>query len=133
MLRQAIALGMAALLNASMAQAAMGDTAERALAEQNFQEQVVKMPAGTVVEVKYLEKGSKKLVGRLGPVTDTGFEVQVAGDGKVTNEEVAFSEVKSLKAKKGMHPVTKGVIIGGVAFGVLVAVSAIAFAAAGWD
>jgi hypothetical protein len=124
---------MVALLNSSMAGASMRDTAERALAEQNLKEQALRMPVGTVVEVKYLEKGSRKLVGRLGPVTDTGFEVQVAGGGMLTTEQVAYSDVKSLKERKGMHPVTKGVIIGGVAFGVLVAILAISVAAAGVD
>jgi len=76
------------------------------------------IPAGSIVEVKLKQKGSSTIRGRLGAITDQGFEVQIAKSGKVSSEKVTFTEVKSVKAKKGMSTSTKVLIAVGVVFAV---------------
>jgi hypothetical protein len=76
------------------------------------------IPAGSIVEVKLKQKGSSTIRGRLGAITDEGFEVQIAKSGKVSSEKVTFTEVKSVKAKKGMSVTTKVLIAVGVVFAV---------------
>ena len=74
-----------------------------------LKEQLIGMPAGSTVEVKLANK--QKLKGRLGQLSDDGFEVQTVKDGKVSVEKVAFSEVKSVKQKgKPMSTGTKTVL-----------------------
>ena len=136
MFRQYIALGMVFLIISAHCTAA---AAERAVGQVtgdgtgSLKEQIVQLPAGTVVEVKFLRKGEKNLVGRLGPVADSGFEVQAAKDGNVSSEKLVFTDVKSVKVKGKMHPAVKGAIIGGVAVGVLFAVFGIIVASGGID
>jgi hypothetical protein len=86
--------------------------------KRSLKEQVVMIPAGSIVEVKLKQKGSSTIRGRLGPITDAGFEVQTAKSGKVSTEKVAFAEVKSVKAKKGLSTSTKALIAVGVVFAV---------------
>jgi hypothetical protein len=47
----------------------------------NLKQPVVRIPACTMIEVKLKQKGSKKITGRFGPVSDKGFEVQSAESG----------------------------------------------------
>jgi hypothetical protein len=89
--------------------------------------QVALIPAGKVVEVKLQQKGSKKITGKLGPVTDEGFEVQTVKSGKISSEKVAFADVKSVKEKEQIGKadavvatVLIVVLILGVAFAVAV-------------
>jgi hypothetical protein len=80
------------------------------------EEAVRKLGSGTMVEVRRAEKGSKKLRGRLGAITEEGFELQ--GEGTV---RLAYGEVKSIRVKepngrRGLY-VLAGVGIGlGVVF-----------------
>jgi len=135
MLRQLVAIGMA-LISVTSSGAAVVEHAMAPVSEEiaaNLKQQVVLIPAGTLVEVKFLRKGEKSFVGRLGPVSDSSFEVQGAKDGNVSTEKLAFADVKSVKAKGKMHPAVKGAIIGGVAVGVLFAVFGIIVASGGID
>ena len=71
-----------------------------------IKEQVVMIPTGSIIEVKLLQKGGSKIKGKLGSVTDESFVVQSVKSGKVTNEKVAFADVKSVKEKHGMSLTT---------------------------
>ena len=81
-----------------------------------LQRQLRAIPAGAVVEVKLQQKGSDRVTGNLGPVTDHNFEVQTVKSGKVFSKNVAFADVESVKEKKGMSRGTrwavKGAIVG---------------------
>ena len=88
--------------------------------KRSLKEQVVMIPAGSIVEVKLKQKGSSTIRGRLGAITDQGFEVQIAKSGKVSSEKVAFAEVKSVKAKKALSPTTKVLAAVAVVFPVIV-------------
>jgi hypothetical protein len=100
--------------------------------EQVLKEQLVEIPAGSIVEVKLENK--QKLRGKLGAVSDAGFELQSVRDGKISTSNVAINEVRSIKAKdKGMATGWKiglGVLAGIGAFVVILVVAA---AANGWD
>jgi hypothetical protein len=53
----------------------------------------------------------RKIRGRLGALTDSGFELQHAGDGKIVTEVVAFDRAKSVKVvRRGLNVVTKVII-----------------------
>ena len=91
----------------------------------SFKQRVVGIPAGTVIEVRLQQQGSKTITGRLGSITDEGFEVQTVKSGKISSEKVAFTDVKSVKEKHGMSRVTKTLIVTGVVVGVLCLIVAI--------
>ena len=77
----------------------------------SLKQQVVRIPAGAVTEVKLHQKGSKKITGRLGSITDEGFEIQTVESGKVSSEKLAFADVESVKEKHGMSLLTKTLIV----------------------
>ena len=52
--------------------------------------------AGSIIEVKLHNK--TKLRGKLGAVTDTGFELQSVANDKIQTQTIAFQDVKSVKA-----------------------------------
>jgi hypothetical protein len=125
MLRELIAVSMSALVVSATSTAVGADVNDRAIAD--IKQEVGRIQgAGTLVEVKFLQKDREKLTGRLGSVTETGFEIQPGKDGQGVAQTISFSEVKSVKQKTGMHPAAKaglitGVIVGGLAltFGIL--------------
>jgi hypothetical protein len=89
--------------------------------------QLALIPADKKIEVKLKQKGSKRIIGRLGTVTDEGFEVQTVPSlfslseepGKISTEKIAFADVESVK-KRGMSLGAKiGIgagVVGGIAF-----------------
>lgn len=85
---------------------------------QRLKQKVLHFPAGSLVEVKLKQKGRGKVTGRLGSVTEEGFEVQTVISGKISNEDVRFVDVDSVKEKKKMSLSTK--ILIGVGIGLLV-------------
>lgn len=96
-------------------------------AKPSIKEQVVLTPAGSLVEVKLRDK--RKLRGRMGAVTDTGFTVQHLEKEKVQDARIDFADVKSFKHRQGGMStgakVTLGVLAGvGVTFLVLIAIFA---------
>ena len=74
----------------------------------------------------------RKIRGRLGALTDSGFELQHAGDGKIVTEVVAFDSVKSMKVVgRGLNFAVKVLIGTGIVIGVLAVVIGIACATGG--
>jgi hypothetical protein len=130
-IRDGAAVGLAALLMwqgpapSAMAQATKSPS-------QTIKERVIEIPAGSVVDVRLENK--EKLRGKLGAVSDAGFEVQLVRDGKIQTQTVGFDQVKSIKAKgQGMGTgakVTLGILAG---IGIFFVVFIIVAASTGWD
>jgi hypothetical protein len=97
-----------------------------------IQEQIVQMPAGSVVEVKTQAK--QKLRGRLGAITADSFELQTATGGTIQTQSLRFDQVKSVKpiqSEKGMSTAAK-IGIGVLAvFGAMALIGGIACASGG--
>jgi hypothetical protein len=94
-----------------------------------LKEQVVLIPLGSVVEVTLTSK--QKLRGRIGSVSDAGFDFQYVQNDQTISRTLNYSEVRSVKVKgKGMSTaakVTIGVLAGvGGVFLVLIAIAAYA-------
>jgi hypothetical protein len=90
---------------------------------------VVLIPLGSVVEVTLTSK--QKLRGRIGSVSDAGFDFQYVQNDQTISRTLNYSEVRSVKVKgKGMSTaakVTIGVLAGvGGVFLVLIAIAAYA-------
>ncbi len=99
-------------------------------AKPSIKEQILLTPAGSSIEVKLLDK--RKLRGRMGPVTDTGFSLQYVEKDKVQETSINFTEVKSFRQREqGMGTGSKvalGILAGvGATFLVLWAVFAVAY------
>ena len=91
-----------------------------------IKETVLTISPGSPVEVR-LADGSK-LRGRLGTVTDDGFELQTVKGGKVDTAQIAFDQVSAIKdtTKKSFgHSLGKGFVIAGIVIGAIFAVVAI--------
>jgi hypothetical protein len=96
----------------------------------SLKEQLTLLPSGSVIEVKLNNK--QKMRGRLGALSESGFELQHTRDDKIVTEVLAFDAVKSVKpAGKGMHFATKVVIGTVLAAGVIALIGVILCAAAG--
>lgn len=95
-----------------------------------LKEQVVLLTPGSVVEVTL--KNKDKLRGRLGAVTDSGFDLQYVDQGSASNRTLRFDDVKNVKLQ-GTGMSTAGKIVIGVlaGFGVLVVIALIGLAATG--
>ena len=93
----------------------------------SIKEQVLNIGQGSPVEVRLADKS--KLRGRLGPVTDSGFELQTVKGSKIDTAQIAFDQVKSIKdtAKRSFgHSVGRGFLIAGIVIGVIFGIGAIA-------
>ena len=89
-----------------------------------LKERLTLIPGGSIIEVKLGNK--QKIRGRLGSVSDSGFEVQHTRNDQVVTEAVAFDAVKSVKVTgKGMHFAEKVVIGTLIAIGVVALVGVI--------
>jgi hypothetical protein len=96
----------------------------------DLRERLTLIPAGSVIEVKLANK--HRIRGRLGALTDSGFELQHASDGKIVTEVVAFDSAKSVKVVgKGLNFVAKVFIGIGIVAGVILAIAGIACATGG--
>jgi hypothetical protein len=91
----------------------------------DLRRQLLLIPAGTVVVVLVQQKGIRKITGKLGPVTDEGFEVQTVKSGKVSFEKIAFADVESVE-KRGMSGAAKVLIGVGVITAIMVTGMAVA-------
>ena len=93
--------------------------------DQALKGQLIEIPAGSVVEVRLENK--QKLRGKLGTVSDAGFEVQTLRDGKISSLNLKFDEVKSIKLRgKGMSTGAKialGILAGIGTFFVIIIVA----------
>jgi hypothetical protein len=76
---------------------------------QTPKEKLGKIAIGKVIEVKLLEKGSKKITGKLLSDSDDSFEIQTTQSGSISNEKISFDTVKSVK-KRGMRKAYKALI-----------------------
>ena len=63
-----------------------------------IKEQVILIPAGSLVEIKLKDK--HRFQGRMGAVNDEYFVVQLARNDKVIDEKIAFGDVKSIRLKE---------------------------------
>ena len=90
--------------------------------DQALKGQLIEIPAGSVVEVRLHDK--QKLRGKLGAVSDAGFEMQTVRDGKISSLNLNFGEVRSIKLQgKGMSTgakITLGILAGIGAFFLIV-------------
>lgn len=95
--------------------------------QQALKEKLIEMPAGSVVEARLLGKESVR--GKLGNLSDAGFEIQTVRDGRIETRTIAYDEVRSVKLhQKGMSTTARivlGTLAGvGVVFVILIAVAA---------
>ena len=95
--------------------------------EKTVQEQAAGIPLGAIVIVKTIDK--RKLTGRIGAVTDLGFELQRAKGKSLVTETMKFTDVKSVQAKSDKLSTTAKVAIGvGIGAGVFFALVGIMIA-----
>lgn len=95
-----------------------------------LKEKLILLDAGSVVEVNL--KNKEKLRGRLGTVSDSGFDIQYVANDQSTTRTINYADVKKVKQQgDGMSTaakITLGVLAG---LGVLVVISLIVTAASG--
>lgn len=72
---------------------------QSAEATARLKQRILEIPAGTMVEVKLLNR--QKVRGRLGQIDDRGFSLTTAQQGKIVSQTTAFSEVNSFKKIEG--------------------------------
>jgi hypothetical protein len=98
-------------------------TPTQALQQAPIKQALIEIPAGSVVQVRLHDK--QKLRGRLGPLTDSGFELQTVRDGKIQTQTLSFDQVRSVKPQgKGKSLTAKvaiGVVIGWGVVGAILA------------
>ena len=83
-------------------------------AQTDIKEQVLRIPAGALVQVKLKDK--RTLLGRMGPATADSFSVQYAKGDEIVDEKITFQAVKSVKPKA--HGLSTGAKVGiGAAIG----------------
>lgn len=130
MMRRLVAVTLAVLCLSPSKPVFAGSVLDQTPAERaaSLKQQVVGIPAGAVIEVKLQRKGSGKITGKLGSITDEGFEVQTVSSGQVSSQKVAFADVKSVKEKHGMSVVTKILIVTGIVVAVSAALAGILIA-----
>jgi hypothetical protein len=81
---------------------------------QSLKQTLIEIPGGSIIDVRLHSK--QKLRGRLGAISDSGFEIQSVRDGKIQTQTLSFEEVKSVKhQEKGMSTgakITLGILAG---------------------
>jgi hypothetical protein len=96
----------------------------------DLKERLTLIPGGSVIEVKLAN--NHRIRGRLGALTDSGFELQHSNEGKIVTEVVAFDSAKSVKVVgKGLNFVVKVFIGIGIVAGVIAVIVGIACATGG--
>lgn len=94
---------------------------------QSLKEKVIEIPMGSIIEVRL--ENRQKLRGKLGAVSDSGFELQTVREGSISTQTLGYEQVTSIKHKeKGMSTgakITLGILAGiGVFVLIVVAVAA---------
>jgi len=82
---------------------------------ESVKSKVLTIPAGSVVEVRLVDKS--KLRGRLGAVSDTGFDLQSIQRNTVETQQIGFDRLQSIKdtqRKSFVHSLAKGFLIAGI-------------------
>ena len=96
-------------------------------------EKVLAIPAGSTVEVRLKDK--TRLSGRLGAVSDAGFELQTTRSGTIGTQQIAFDNLRSIKNTghgSSTHGVGKGLIITLIVVGAVIATAAALLSAHPW-
>ncbi len=96
----------------------------------SIKEQVLMIRPGSAVEIRLTDKS--KLKGRLGAVTDDGFELQALTDEKIATQQVPFDRVQSVKDKGQQsfgHSLGRGFLVAGIVIGVGIVISVVVCAA----
>ena len=120
--RQVLALVLAVLMASPAAAAQVRDKSPK--------ERVLEIPAGAIVAVRLMD--GAKLRGRLGAVTDTGFELQAVRGKSVETMNVSFDQLKSIKDTHRQSfgwSLGKGFLIAGIVIGAITLIAWIACAA----
>lgn len=121
-MRQALAIGLIFILVAPLQGSARAPSVK---------EQVLAIARDAAVEVRLADNSKRK--GRLGAVTDAGFELQSERQGSIVTEQLSFDRVKSVKQLHrestgrsiGRTMMITGIVVGTV-FAVLIVVTLIA-------
>lgn len=130
MVRTHLALLCAALLLWPCVAPAYGACQVAALPPQGLKEQITQIPAGSVVEVKLTTR--QKYRGRLGAITDSGFDLQFTKAGRIVTETLTFDSVRSVKVVAQGWSLPKKIIVGTlIGAGVILVIGLIACAAGG--
>lgn len=101
----------------------------------SVKEQISLIAAGSIVEVKMAGKKQPKIKGRLGAVTDEGFDIQHVKNNQMTTDLVRYGDVKSVKtvSQEGWGTTSK-IVVGALAgVGLLFTILIIVAAAHGFD
>lgn len=103
--------------------AAIGATPQKTTRQKpTIAERVTQIPPGSPVKVRLLNK--ERLRGRLGDVSEQGFNVQVAKGSQIETRKLSFSEAKSIKQVGGKTHTVIYILAGvGIAFAVLLALA----------
>lgn len=84
---------------------------------------ILNISPGSSVEVRLLDK--TKLRGRLGAISDTGFELQALQGTQINTQQITFERVKSIRDKgrdSFGHSLGRGFAIAGIVVGVLIVI-----------
>jgi hypothetical protein len=79
-----------------------------------IKQQLQKIPVGKAIEVRLLQKEKPKIKGKLLAVGEESLKVRISRSGKFSDEEIAFSNVESVK-KPGIRRIYKILIAAGAA------------------
>jgi hypothetical protein len=85
-----------------------------------IREQALLIPAGAAVEVRLTNK--ERLKGRIGNVSEDGVALQYTKADQIQERQIAFGEIKSIKALGGHSAVGRGILYGLAGLGVFVVV-----------
>ena len=95
-----------------------------------LKEQQILLDSGTAVEVEL--KNKEKIRGRLGAVSDTGFDIQCVVNDRTVTRTLSYDEVRKAKQNNQRMSTAAKITLGVLAgLGVLVVVSLIVVAASG--
>ena len=102
------------------------------LNKDTVKQQVLRVSSGSSVEVRLINKS--KLRGRLGQVTEEGFELQTVQGGKIDTQTLAFDQVKSIKdTSKKSFSAGKAFLTAGLAIAILVGIGIISCVVGGCE
>lgn len=127
MLRKSIAIVIACAVLQS-ASAASGRL-QVAGGEGDVRDRIRALPPGSTLELKLTNE--EKLKGKLESVGQEGFELRISRKGIVTARKVAFTEVRSMRLKRGMSTRAKIGLGVGIFAGVAILVTALVLGAIG--
>src|ERR1035437_7635530 len=110
MVRNQVALLCTALLVWSSSTSANAACQVTAAPPQGLKEHITQIPAGSIVEVKLA--GKQKIRGRLGSITNSGFDLQFTKAGRTVTDTLAFDNVRSVKVVGQGWRTGKKIVVG---------------------